>query len=774
METYNAILEDGNLMDFSKLQTEAYNLIKNNPSVLEKLHGKIKYLMIDEYQDTNYIQEKIVFLLGQKTGNICVVGDDDQGLYRFRGATIRNILEFPSRFVPEFCVQVPLIVNYRSNSDIVNFYNEWMSKPEFFEWAHYRYTKNIIPKNGNVRDCPAVLKIGGEGDEDNYHEKVLGFINFLKDNGKITDLNQIAFLFRSVKSSKPIKLAKFLEEKGVNVYSPRSDMFFERTEVKLVFGVLLFLFPQYVEKMEEKKFRFMDEEIEKYLRSCIDTVNEILVANKEKYRDILTWIKKYGRRHNILTKNTDYAYAGLLYRMFEFEPFKSILVTNISFANVIDLRIPRNLALLSQSITKFEYLHHINVLTEKNIEDATERFFNQYLRFLYKGGLNEYEDNKEYAPSGCVSFLTVHQSKGMEFPIVMIGSLSSAARDNYDDLIGEVEEHYFQRDPFEPRERIKYFDFWRLYYTAYSRAQNLLVLISPETRGDPNKYFKNQFYALRDVYDKSNDFTEMEFEKIKDVNIKESYAFTSDISVYETCGMQYKFFNVLEFSPLRVGSTLYGRLVHQTIEDIHKTALRGEKETISTDNISLWFDNNYTSLSKAEHSYLNEPQQKAALKSILRYAEKHSDKWEAVVEAEVSVSLVMENYIINGMIDLIRSPEDEGNQNVVEIIDFKSEKKPDLVKEKEKIDRYKRQLQVYAHLVEQNTGKKVRKLHLYYTGEEQGSPTITFDPIKSEIAETIASFDKIVHKILDKNFEHKSTSGRICENCDFRFYCKRG
>jgi DNA helicase-2/ATP-dependent DNA helicase PcrA len=165
---------------------------------------------------------------------------------------------------------------------------------------------------------------------------------------------------------------------------------------------------------------------------------------------------------------------------------------------------------------------------------------------------------------------------------------------------------------------------------------------------------------------------------------------------------------------------------------------------------------------------------KAALKSILRYAEKHRDKWEAVVEAEVGVSLVKEDYIIDGQIDLIRSPVAGGNQDVVDIIDFKSEKKPDLVKEKDKIERYKKQLQVYAFLVEQNTGKKVNKLHLYYTGEEDAVPTISFDPSKIEIKETINDFDRIVRKIQNRNFAHKSTSGRICENCDFRFYCKRG
>ena len=771
MEIYNAILDRENLMDFSRLQTEAYSLLKDNPLVLEKLHAKIKYLMIDEYQDTNYIQERLIFLLGQQTGNICVVGDDDQGLYRFRGATIRNILEFPSRFAEGQCVQIPLDINYRSNSDIVDFYNGWMDSPGEFEWDIYRYNKTIKPEYGNIPGCPAVLKVTGGGSEDEWHENILTFIDILRNQGKVTDLNQIAFLFRSVKSHKAVRLARYLEEKGINVYSPRSDMFFDRDEVKLVFGLLLYLFPQYVAKMESKKFTYMDPELEAYYRDCIETVNNLLVSDKEKYRDILSWVKTFGKRHQVLPSAVDYAYAGLLYRMFEFDPFKTLLGTNISFSQVKDLRIPRNLALLSQIITKYEYLHHINVLTPKNIEEGTERFFNLYLRFLYKGGINEYEDDSEYAPSGCVSFLTIHQSKGMEFPVVMAGSLSSQARSNADDLIGEVEADYFQRKPFEPRGLIRYFDLWRLYYTAFSRAQNLLVFISPETRGDPNKYFKSRFNAAPSVFADNVDLSKLHLQEIKDVNIKDSFAFTSDISVYETCSMQYKFFNVLEFAPILIGSTLYGRLVHQTIEDIHKAALRGEKEHINESNITSWFDTNYDSLSRAEHAYLAEPQLKAALKSILRYAGRHRDKWESVVEAEVNVSLVKEDYIINGKIDLIRSPEASGDQDVVEIIDFKSEKKPDLARETEKIDRYKKQLQVYAHLVEQNMEKKVNKLHLYYTGEEQGIPTISFDPSKVEIMETIAEFDHTVRKIQNRNFEHRSASGRICENCDFRFYC---
>ncbi|MCM1316319.1 MAG: UvrD-helicase domain-containing protein, partial [Alistipes senegalensis] len=126
IKIYNSILDEQNMLDFSAIQTQAYFMLKNNPAILAEIQEKIQYIMIDEYQDTNYIQEQIVFLLAGEKQNIAVVGDDDQGLYRFRGATIRNILEFPQKFEEGKCKKVSLIVNYRSDSRIVDFYNNWM------------------------------------------------------------------------------------------------------------------------------------------------------------------------------------------------------------------------------------------------------------------------------------------------------------------------------------------------------------------------------------------------------------------------------------------------------------------------------------------------------------------------------------------------------------------------------------------------------------------------------------------------------------------------
>lgn len=777
LETYQKILSEENLIDFSGIQTEAYWLLQNHPEVLEELRNKIQYIMIDEYQDTNYIQEQIVFLLGDTHKNICVVGDDDQGLYRFRGATIRNILEFPSKFEKDKCRVIPLVVNYRSNSDIVCFYNEWMQTTDGarfrFRWKNFRYDKAIIPNEESQLKSPAVVRLASTDDADEWHEKILNFIRGLIEGEKITDYNQIAFLFSSVKHERVTKLANFLEGNGINVYSPRSDMFFQRDEVKMMLGCLMLMFPKYVNGLENQEYQFLRPEHYKYYINCIKTANDYLTRPGN--ADFRNWIRHRGKIHFGLKSTTDYGYSGLIYRMFEFSPFTEYLGSDLR-AGVVDVRPVRNLALLTQIIGKYEYLHGISVFDatiyrksgQRRIDHNTEILFNLYLRLLFDGGITEYEDDSEYAPSGCVSFLTIHQSKGMEFPIVVVDSLGDVPRKNYSDLMEEIAAKYYKRPPFEPVDQTKYFDFWRKYYTAFSRAQDLLLLTCNEDNRTPSKYFREMYDDLTSAEDPAFDISEFEFKTVKDVNLKEAFSFTSHITVYETCPTQYKFYKELGFAQVQIGAMLFGMVVHQTIEDIHRAALRHEEHLITPENIEGWFDANYTSLSRSEHTYLAEAQKKAALKQVQRYAEGQAQTWSTVKEAEVDVSLVKPDYIIEGKIDLIR-----GQGDTVELVDFKSEKKPDLVKDAQRVEQYRRQLQVYAHLVEERTGQKVSKMHLYYTGEENGSPFISFPYQKTAVDATIQAFDDTVHKILKKDFSCKATSRDICKDCDFRFYCER-
>lgn len=193
---------------------------------------------------------------------------------------------------------------------------------------------------------------------------------------------------------------------------------------------------------------------------------------------------------------------------------------------------------------------------------------------------------------------------------------------------------------------------------------------------------------------------------------------------------------------------LYGTLVLETIEDIHKAVLRCEQDAVTEENIQLWFYANYATLVKKEHMYLHASAQKAALKQVLAYAKKRRGNWDDIREAESGVTLVKDKYIINGKIDLIR-----GDDGALEILDFKSEKKPDPVLGKECIDKYRRQLQIYVYLISQNTGKKISRMRLYYTGEETDpDPTITFEYNDHDIEETTAMFDRTAKKIKEKEF----------------------
>ena len=203
-----------------------------------------------------------------------------------------------------------------------------------------------------------------------------------------------------------------------------------------------------------------------------------------------------------------------------------------------------------------------------------DKLFKTFLRFLMKGGIEEYQDESEYAPSGCVSFLTIHQSKGMEFPIVITDSLYDRPENERNSIINEVYDNYTNRNEYEPLEAIKYFDFCRRYYVAFSRAQDLLILSTPLKQDgpwpSPSVSFAEAYDSLKDYFDDDLSLNEFDFSRVKKSELKQSYAFTTGISKFESCSLEYKMFRELGFSEVRFGATLFGSLVHQTIEDVHK------------------------------------------------------------------------------------------------------------------------------------------------------------------------------------------------------------
>ena len=155
-------------------------------------------------------------------------------------------------------------------------------------------------------------------------------------------------------------------------------MFFKRDEIKLSLGCLMLMFPKYVKGLEDGSYQFLQPEHYFYYRDCILMANGLLKDPEN--TDILKFIRQHGKSHVGLTGTTDYAYSGLLYQLFMFEPFKGILDTDLGLG-VVDIRPTRNLALLTQVIGKYEYLHRIDVLDareyrgQRRIDQDTEMLF---------------------------------------------------------------------------------------------------------------------------------------------------------------------------------------------------------------------------------------------------------------------------------------------------------------------------------------------------------------------------------------------------------------
>ena len=160
-----------------------------------------RHLLVDEYQDTSGVQERILLRLAEVHGNISVVGDDDQSLYRFRGASVRNLLEFTERF-PDAAVR-RLTVNYRSHSSIVGAFDRWMASADWSnpepEGMPFRRHKTIKPHNARCHaDYPSVIAVLGNGPRDEA-QRLAELLRLLKSRRVITDYAQAALLLHSVK-----------------------------------------------------------------------------------------------------------------------------------------------------------------------------------------------------------------------------------------------------------------------------------------------------------------------------------------------------------------------------------------------------------------------------------------------------------------------------------------------------------------------------------------------------------------------------------------------
>jgi DNA helicase II / ATP-dependent DNA helicase PcrA len=623
----------GSYTDFSLIQQHALAALMDS----EESGQVFRHIIIDEYQDTNPIQERLFFQLAAEHQNICVVGDDDQALYRFRGATVENFVQFPYRcqnFLGRDAHRISLSTNYRSREEIVSFYTGFM---EMCDWQkeddptqHYRVVDKDI--RAHREDGHAAVLCTAPGPPEEVCAEVAAFVRRLLDEGKVENPNQIAFLFPSLKSTQAGRMRAALEAEGLRVYAPRAGRFLEVEESVAIFGLFATIFgrptrgnlrgadfdafhawldsaearaetlvaqdPQLAVFVAERRaelaqsaedYRRLLETVERNrwdlegpydLRSHKRTLVETLGISERARRTLASrYYDQVAERreregnpaplHHVINRAAalDWNVLDLFYQLCGFDYFKEMF--DLAEDGTDEGPIC-NLSLISQYLARFmeKYAPLLRPNLILNDNELFKRvFFMSYLYTLFRFGEAEYEDADDPFPKGRIPFLTIHQSKGLEFPVVVLANARKA--DQGPRSIERLVQPLVERDDAEPLHRMNQFDIMRMFYVALSRAENLLIVPYYRSQGNfINREFKT---LLEDVTQISGfDLSTMPAAILEEPDKSLNYSFTSDYMFYKRCPRQYMIFRKYDFSPSHTQLQFFGSLVHRTLEDLHQ------------------------------------------------------------------------------------------------------------------------------------------------------------------------------------------------------------
>lgn len=399
-EIYQSRLKTADAMDFDDMLCKTVELFRKCPDILEFYQNQFKYIMVDEYQDTNKVQYKFVSMLAAKYGNICVVGDDDQSIYKFRGATIENILSFENTF--KGAKMIRLEQNYRSTQNILNAANGVISNNTM------RKGKTLWTENA-VGDKIEVHTSDSERDEAQFIAKTI--LDGVADGRKFSDF---AILYRMNAQSNSIEQA--LSRSGIPHRVIGGRRFYDREEIRDMVAYLQVINNPYD---DVRLGRIINVPKRGIGATTLEKASEIAAGLGESIYSVIQDADVYPQLSRAATKlksfvalidglmeaeqSGDYSLAELYNLILEHTDYEKYLKTE---KDNPDVRI-ENIEELSSNIIKFE---------EDYAEEAS------LSNFLEEISLQTDIDNYDAEADSSV-MMTLHSAKGLEFPVVFIAGL---------------------------------------------------------------------------------------------------------------------------------------------------------------------------------------------------------------------------------------------------------------------------------------------------------------------------------------------------------------
>ncbi|MFW2487567.1 UvrD-helicase domain-containing protein [Clostridium chromiireducens] len=702
IKKYESCLDDKEYryLDFTTIMTKAIHLIKTNDEVRKKLK-KIKYLLVDEYQDINPVQEELIKLLHDNGTFLTVVADDDQSIYGWRSSKSENMITFSKRY-PNVKI-VNLVENFRSSQGIVDCANTVIRHNK------NRLSKNCISKSNQIYERGDILgyNFSTENSEVEFivnKIKQLQGLKFTDKSGynRSVGLNDIVILVYSVKHI-PQLLFKLLNDNELRYAVEGTRTLFDTQEIRASMGIFKYLTKQISYGEKELEFDWISLEYDKGL------VKKAIRNLSKKYPDNFS--------NNWEKFNIQHIYESFLNDIDAFSSRGNILF---------------NLGEFSTAIDDFE---KINLKMEPVIK------LKKFMSFIVYEAPKHYEQ-RWMSPSfdniKGIKIMTYFQAKGLEFPVVFMPFLTESfmfppkvpGGISRWSIIGDI----IDKDGYENNEE----SLRRLFYVGVTRSEKFLFMTnSPHKIGlSGNKYNRKISTAFIDALccdyvkqDIEYDFSDREKSnsvKLNDLNI--ILLNFSYMKEFFQCEERFRMYAIYGFKPpldYRMG---YGKTIHNVLNEMHKAYLNGTILTVEYVEGLVEKHAHFPyapDSTLADKSSLRKTLKAGCLTQVKNYWDNYKDSFEDIILVEQPIEFRLEDKIIfNTRIDLVR------NQKTGEltIVDFKSALNNNIVME---------QLMVYALAYYKSYGVIVDEIEAYDIKSRR--------PIKKKV--TQKDIDKVVMTI---------------------------
>ena len=708
---YSDLLDSKRFIDFSGILFECYNMLKEK-SVLEQIKNQYTHLVCDEYQDINKIQEEIIKRIWGDSQNICVVGDDDQSIYHWRGTKPEYLINFENRYpkVTTFRMQK----NFRTAKRIASIANKIISH-------NNRVKKQML---SDKLDEPDNVIIGEF--ENDIHEarfivrKIKEMIgkDFVLPNNQIRKLSygDFAILFRSVKnSSKAVINELTKEEIPFRVTGGTSDLF-ECKEVDFIAKCFAYL---------------SDLEYRGNSYSLIELSRELedIVLRKD-IRDRFKSKTKKIKRDLFSSKRLD------LQRTYH-KVLEAIGVQEGIFSDSV-LRLFGH---FSELIKDFEDINY----------PMSHKDFKFFLGYIEGYAIDEYNPEVQWLSEDIdvVTISTVHRAKGLQFGFVFIPSLNKKlfpTPNRMNHLM--LNKDCFPFDSY--RGSIE--DERRLFYVAITRAIAYISASWVKARNDramdPSKFFEEFRQAMKStkplprgrekfLRDTSSDDTRFVFSP-------------TTVNSYITCPYSYKLRYLCQFNPGVDPAIGYGKQIHLMMEYLFKTSTRripdkSLVERIVDDNFFLRF----------AYGKVFGNLKRKALKLICDYVENYGEDFEKYLYSEKEFFMRLKDFEYRGVVDLLL----DAKGNEVEIVDFKTRIGP--------LKDFQTQMNSYATGIESSYGYRVKSAFVHFlTTNKRSKVTISLTSLK-RVRKTVK---QVADKVRSMEFPYANDK-KLCKTCDFKIFC---